>query len=232
MNPGSIFFCGDLHGCFDVLIKAVLVHKPKATILLGDIQPKKMLHEELEAVMDITEFWYIHGNHETDSDKDYDNVFESKLKDRNLHGRVETVAGYKIAGLGGIFRGQVWLPPESPRYGSPNQFINECGKGNLWRGGLPRKHRSTIFPSVIEDMRLKQADILITHEAPHCHMHGSKAITNLGLDMGVKHMFHGHHHEQKTYAEFNKFYGLSAHAVGLHCITDLNGNTIAGPRIN
>jgi hypothetical protein len=55
-------------------------------------------------------------------------------------------AGVRIAGLGGIFRGQIWHAPGPPRYPSADAFIAQSGKGNRWRGGLPRKHRSSIFP--------------------------------------------------------------------------------------
>ncbi len=53
------------------------------------------------------------GNHDTDIDADYDNLYDSRLAERNLHGRVVTTAGVRVAGLGGIFRGQVWMPPDT-----------------------------------------------------------------------------------------------------------------------
>ena len=43
---------------------------------------------------------------------DYDNLWGSELADRNLHGRVVEIAGYRVAGLGGIFRGKIWNPAE------------------------------------------------------------------------------------------------------------------------
>ena len=65
-------------------------------------------------------------------------LFDSKLADHNLHGRVVEIAGLRIAGSGGIFRGKVWEPPTPARFGTPLQYFAQCGKGNLWRGGLPR----------------------------------------------------------------------------------------------
>ena len=110
----QIFFFGDNHGEFEHVIEAVREHAPPAIVLLGDIQAKKPMEEELAPILGQTEVWFIHGNHDTDSELDYDNLFGSKLADRNLHGRVVEVAGVRIAGLGGIFRGQVWRPPEPP----------------------------------------------------------------------------------------------------------------------
>ena len=40
-----------------------------------------------------------------------------------------------------------------------------CGKGNRWRDGLPRKHRSSIFPEDYFRLESLHADILVTHEA-------------------------------------------------------------------
>lgn len=59
------------------------------------------------SILEMTEVWFIHGNHDTDSDADYDHLFGSALADRNLHGCVAVVDGARIAGLGGVFRGQV-----------------------------------------------------------------------------------------------------------------------------
>ena len=108
-----ILFCGDLHGQFGHVIEAVLVRQPAAVILLGDLQAQNPLEVELAPILGHTEIWFIHGNHDTDSDADHDNLFDSALADRNLHGRVVEIAGVRIAGLGGVFRGQVWSPPRA-----------------------------------------------------------------------------------------------------------------------
>lgn len=118
-----IFFCGDPHGHFEHIIEAVHVHRPAAIVLLGDIQPQQLLEQALKPIVDLTEIWWIHGNHDTDSEADYDHLFDSALADRNLHGRVVEVAGARIAGLGGIFRGSVWSPPSPPRYASAEEFL-------------------------------------------------------------------------------------------------------------
>lgn len=102
----QIFFCGDNHGRFEHIIEAVQVHSPAAIVLLGDIQAQKPLEQELESILDRTAVWFIHGNHDTDTAEDHDHLFGSVLAERNLHGRVVEVAGVRMAGLGGIFRGR------------------------------------------------------------------------------------------------------------------------------
>ncbi|MDQ6991859.1 MAG: hypothetical protein Q9M31_00150 [Mariprofundus sp.] len=36
------------------------------------------------------------------------------------------------------------------------------------------------------------------HEAPDCHRHGVKALSELGALLGVRLIVHGHHHTQYT----------------------------------
>jgi predicted phosphodiesterase len=118
-----ILFCGDPHGHFDLIIEAVEEHRPEAVILLGDMQAQRPLEIELASILDKTELWFIHGNHDTDSDADHDHLFDSALAGRNLHGRVVEIAGLRIAGLGGVFRGKVWTPPTPAIFDSPKQYL-------------------------------------------------------------------------------------------------------------
>lgn len=75
------------------------------------MQAQRPLHLELASILDKTEIWFIHGNHDTDTEADHDHLFGSAMADRNLHGRVVEIAGLRIAGLGGVFRCKVWTPP-------------------------------------------------------------------------------------------------------------------------
>uniref|UniRef100_UPI003F49B20C metallophosphoesterase family protein n=1 Tax=Cupriavidus yeoncheonensis TaxID=1462994 RepID=UPI003F49B20C len=215
MIEGNVFFCGDPHGEFGPLIERVHRHRPEAVVLAGDIQAKRPLDEELASILHLTLVWWIPGNHDTDSDADYDNLFGSGLADRNLDGRVVTIAGLRIAGLGGIFRSQVWMPPEAPRLVSESDYLAKCGKGNYWRGGLPRRHRSTIFRQTYDLLLSQRADVLVSHEAPACHPHGFHEIDALIDAMGVHHAFHGHHHESIAYPHNGslRVFGLGACAV-------------------
>lgn len=223
-NP-MILFCGDPHGNFGHIIEAVQEHQPAAVILLGDVQAQRPLEVELAPILTSTEIWLIHGNHDTDSQADHDHLFGSKLADRNLHGRVVEIAGLRIAGLGGVFRGKVWAPPAAARFDSPQQYLAQCGKGNRWRGGLPLTHRSTIFPVDFENLQKQRADILVTHEAPSAHPHGFAAIDELARSLGVRTSFHGHHHDQRDYSAERHRLGFDAFGVGLRGITNQDGQT-------
>jgi len=222
----KILFCGDVHGHFHYVIDAVREHAPAAIVLLGDIQAKKPLERELEWILDETEVWFIHGNHDTDSETDYDNLFGSKLADRNLHGRVVEVAGVRIAGLGGIFRGQVWWPPKAPNYCSAEGLAQTQGAGNRWRGGLSLKHRSSIFPDVYDQLAAMRAEVLVTHEAPCVHPHGFGEIDKLARQMKASTTFHGHHHDSLDYSSHWDQLGHRAYGVGFCGITALDGTVI------
>lgn len=228
---GRIFFCGDTHGRFGHILELVAEHRPAAIVLLGDLQPPKPLHEELRPILGMTEIWWIHGNHDTDSEVDYDHLFGSELADRNLHGRVVEIAGVRVAGLGGIFRGQIWLPGGRAReqqraFESAEDFVARCGAGNRWRGGLPRKHRSSIFPGEYEALAKQQADILVTHEAPSCHPNGFAAIDHLARSLRVQKAYHGHHHDRIDYSRAWQALGFQAMGVGLCGVTDDLGNVL------
>ena len=97
-----IYFFGDTHGHFRHVLEIVSRDRPAAIVFLGDLQAQRPLEAELESILGMTEVWFIHGNHDTDSDADYDHLFGSALANRNLHGRVAVVDGVRIAGLGGV----------------------------------------------------------------------------------------------------------------------------------
>ena len=115
------------------------------------------------------------------------------------------------------------MPDEEPNYFSPAHFIRRSPKVNIWRGGLPRRHRSTIFPSVYNYLMHQKADILITHEAPSCHAKGFEALDRLAQSLGVKWFFHGHQHEDRVYGMQN---GCLTRAVGFRGIVNLQGEVI------
>jgi len=205
-KPRILFF-GDPHGCLDFVIDAVGRHAPDAIILLGDIQPRRPLERELEAILGRTGVWFIHGNHDTDTDLDFDNLFGSELADRNLHGRVQEIAGYRVAGLGGVFRQKIWdpaQPPSSAPFRSRDDLLKHARRGRAtahdgWRGGYARKHHSSIFPDEIDALSLQSADILVTHEAPSAHPRGFQVLDDLAIALGARLLVHGHHHKTIDY---------------------------------
>ena len=201
-NPEILIF-GDPHGDFAPVIAAVERSQPEAIVLLGDIQACQPLHVELSPILDLTEVWFIHGNHDTDSDVDYDNVWGSELSDRNLHGRVVEMAGFKVAGLGGIFRSKIWdprRPIEEAAFVSAEVLRRSMRREERWRDGIARRHRSTIFPAdYLQLLRGPPADILVTHEAPAAHPHGWQTIDELAETLAVQLVVHGHHHQNIDY---------------------------------
>ena len=224
-----IFILGDNHGRFRHILREVKEHRPDVVISVGDLTDKGSppLEDELKEILGLTQFWWIPGNHESDSEAQYDATFGSALADRNLHGRMAVVAGgLKVAGLGGVFRGQVWLPPEPPQFTTAAEMIRRTPRQDRWRGGLPRRHRTSIFPVTIEAMKLLRADVLLTHEAPSCHPHGFSAIDELAQAMGVRKVFHGHHHDNRDYGLATEHLGFETHGVGLCGITDLDGKVV------
>lgn len=197
-----ILVCGDPHGEFEHIIQRVQQAKPAAVIMLGDQCLSQPFEQTFASILGLTDIWFIHGNHDTDEVRYHDHLFASS--ERNLHGRVVEIDGHRVAGLGGIFRNQVWYPPEPPKYSTRQDFQTHCGKGNLWRGGLPRKHRSSIFPEDIEALQGLKADILVTHEAPGEHPYGFQTIDELAQSLGATTIIHGHHHDPFSYGSPNR----------------------------
>ena len=218
----TIFFCGDTHSRFRHLIAAVKQHRPAAIVLLGDVEATQPLQHELAAILSLTEIYWIVGNHDTDSESAYDHLYGSTLRERNLHGRVVDVAGVRIAGLGGIFREKVWLPPAEPIYESAKEFMRTGDRHNRWRGGLPLRHRSTIFADDYHALARLQTDVLVVHGAPGEHPQGHEAYELLAVTMGAQKLFHGHTHDSLPY----RMQAIQMFGVGLRGITALDGTKI------
>lgn len=175
----------------------------------------------------MTQVWWIPGNHDTDTEAFYDNVFMSELADRNLHGKVVDIAGVRIAGLGGVFRGRIWSPHLAQwSVYSPEELLENMPSRLRFRGGINLKHRSTIFPSLYMNLRMQQADILVSHEAPSCNRFGFTALDRLGRQLGIKKAFHGHHHDTYDYSPHFPRLGFEAYAVGYRGVTNLAGEII------
>lgn len=222
-----ILVCGDPHGVFEHIIDIAKTLRPSAVILLGDQDAQRPLHDELAPISDIV--WWIHGNHDTDSKSAFANLFDSGLRDRNLHGRVVTLpggegGGIRVAGLGGVFRESVWFPKQpgargEPKFRSPESHARATPRQDRWREGPHRRHWSTIYPDVVERLKSERADILVTHEAPSCHPNGFEVIDELGRALGARMSFHGHHHDALDYTRAWGGLGLRSFGVGLRGIT-------------
>jgi predicted phosphodiesterase len=201
LRPKLIFF-GDPHGDFQPVIRAVQRYRPEAIVLLGDIQARRPLHIELESIVDLTEVWFIHGNHDTDSESYHDNLWHSDLAHRNLHGRVATVAGYKVAGLGGVFRESIWDPRflmREANFLSAEKLRRHMAPEERWRDGVSLRHRSSIFPDEFMRLAKQRADVLVTHEGLGGVVHGQPILNTLAAAMGVSLVAHGHLHKDFDY---------------------------------
>ena len=229
----KIFFCGDNHTIFQRIVDAVRQHRPDAIVLLGDIEACQPLEAELAPILGKTQIRFIHGNHDTDTETFWHNLDRSTLRQCNLHARVDEVAGVRIAGLGGVFRSRVWRPPGETVFDSYARLKNEYD-AQLRRGAIGQRrvdsalltHLSSIFPEDYETLRRLRADVLVTHEAPSCHPHGFEVIDQLARAMGVKTVFHGHHHDRLDYQSYFDKMGFRTYGVGLRGITDQDGNII------
>lgn len=226
-----IYFLGDVHGQFDHILPALArdrlpAGEPRAVIFLGDIEAQRPFEEEITPLLDADiEVWFIHGNHDTDSRQNWAHLLPSWH--RNLDGRVVTIQGLKIAGLGGIFRGAIWYGDADRRYESFADFErSRCFKPNHHLDGQLLKHSSSIWPSVYDQLACERADILVTHEAPSCHPHGFEALDELARAMQVKALFHGHHHDSLNYRDCEEQLGFQAYGVGFRGITDHHGGRV------
>lgn len=225
-----IWFAGDPHSQFDHILRLAKAQRPSAIVLLGDIECSLPLERILSPILDFVEIWFIPGNHDCDTQQYWDNLAHSQLADRNLHGKVATIDGFRVAGLGGVFERPIWRPDE-PFEGFQSYAAYEAFmKGRrldpeLLTSKLLRQ-RASIYPDDYFSLAMETADILVTHEAPHFHRHGFKEITELAQHLSVQTAFHGHHHETHSYPGVLQSHGFSAMSVGLRSIVDLHGTVV------
>ena len=233
----SILFCGDPHGNFDPFRRAGLQHRPQALVLLGDYNClQTTLVKEIAPVRasGIPVHW-ITGNHDTDSVAEWVNLH---CADGCIDGQVVTLAGLRVAGLGGVFRAHVWHPGSDgglPRFRRRDDFLLQTlqEKNNKFRAkwtapwesqpGLPVSLRGAIWPEDYDQLADQQADILVTHEAPACHRHGFAEIDLLAEAMGARLIVHGHHHTDYRTVLPN---GIVVHGVGRAGVQDLHGRCV------
>ncbi|WP_349431008.1 metallophosphoesterase (plasmid) [Methylomarinum sp. Ch1-1] len=213
-----LLFAGDPHGCFDNLIYAVHKYRPAAVVMLGDYNLEMPLENYLQAVIGMTQIYWIPGNHDFDSQAEYENLYHSAFGDNNLHLKVIEVGGLRIAGLGGIFLGRVWRPGKEPKWPNRESWL-ACKSRSVKKMPLHIKH--AIWHHEFEWMKANiKADILVTHEAPSCHRFGFAVIDELAHAIGAKQVFHGHHHEDYRTRLQN---GLAVNGVAMGGVVNLAG---------
>lgn len=222
INNKKILFAGDPHGKFDQINAAVIKYKPEAVVLLGDYDLDLPFEDYLKPTANISKIFWIHGNHDFSKKQWHDNLFKSAYASHSIHLKVVEVAGIRIAGLGGVFLSKVWYPPAIPKWMNKSHFLKFQPSNVKKQGGL-LKHRSAIWPNEFDRLKKLNADILVTHEAPSCHKFGFDVIDELARAMGVKKIFHGHHHELyvDSVNEDTTVYG-----VDIRGVVDLAGNNV------
>lgn len=193
-------------------------------MLLGDYDLDTPLENSLQEIIGLTDIWWIAGNHDFETPDKHHNLFHSALADKGLHLKVANVAGIRIAGLGGIFLGRVWYPPQAPKWANKQQYLDAQWAHIKHGDDMPLKFQSAIWHDEFQALGELKADILVTHEAPGSHKHGFQVIGELAVAMGVKHIFHGHLHE--NYAKVIK-HNIQVFGVANAAVADLAGNTIS-----
>lgn len=220
---GPILYCGDPHGQFSHIIDAATELNASAVIILGDLEPKRPLHIELEAILE--RVWFIHGNHDTDTETNWTHIWGSDLAGRNIDGRVVILPdGTRIAGLGGVFRESVWYPsiPVGPKFRNRQEHSEFTPQQDRWRDLVNLRHWSTIYPDEFENLNKLKAEVLITHEAPGYHNHGFQILNALARSIGAKITVHGHQHDQLDSSDRWSEQGFNSYGVGLRGITAID----------
>lgn len=225
-----IYLLGDVHGQFDHILPALLKTREQdgvqTVIFLGDIEASKPFEEEIAPLLDAgVDVWFIPGNHDTDTHQSWANLLPSWH--RNLDGRVVVIEGLRVAGLGGIFRGEIWFPPGERLHQSFDAYQRSRHFNSTPQlAGRLLKHSSSIWPVTVDAMSLLRADVLVTHEAPSSHPHGFATLDTLGQAMGIRALFHGHHHRSMNYSAFDDALGFRAYGVGFRGISDVHGGLL------
>ena len=149
---------------------------------------------------------------------------------RSLDGRVVTIQGQRIAGLGGVFRGQIWRPPEPRKYLNMDALkASRFFKPTPYLEGKLLTNASSIWPVTYDKLSLESADILVLHEAPSCHPHGFSELDDLANKMGVRAVFHGHHHELMDYSADTERMGFRTFSVPYQGVMTKHGELVWMP---
>ena len=212
-----ILFAGDPHGSYAHLYPILASQTNVALVILGDLQLTSPA--ELDRLANYADVWFIHGNHDSKTVAAFDSLWGSDWKQRNLHGKVQEIQGVRIAGLGGVFRGHIWMPPNRPMFFDPIHYCQYMPQEKIWRGGLPLRHRTSIFPSDVEALENEKADILISHEAPKPHPQGFAVLNQLAKKMGASKIFH----DNFDYQTLNRNKHCKIFNIGFRSLADIEG---------
>jgi predicted phosphodiesterase len=194
----SVVFYGDPHGVWAPLLAAVRDEVPDAVVLLGDCDLSRPLRDELAEIFDAgVTVAFVYGNHEKDSSLFWDRLVGDH-PDGNLHGGVSGLGPFAMAGLAGVFKRRIWLPPAEPVFRTRDELLRSLSHQQRWRRGVPLLHRDAIFPEDFRALEGKRVDILVAHEAPSTHPLGFRVIDELAHALAARLIVFGHHHASST----------------------------------
>ena len=228
-----ILFAGDCHGQFRQVHQAAGHTRAASVILLGDMEPTRPLEADMAPLAEKGIEWYfIGGNHDSDSQEMARRVWNPNTASHDLHVRVVTLhCGLRVTGIQGVFRGDIYYPgPGGPNGGRSTHY----SRADLARA-TPRQHRfhpldieprhhyrhfGSIFEDEIDRLSLMAADILVTHEAPSYHpTAGFKVLDDVARALGVRLAVHGHQHDALDGSSWWKKQGFESHGVGLRGVS-------------
>lgn len=236
MAFSDILLFGDPHGDFEPLVTAAHSERPGAIAILGDLMLNDRGLEALRDIRSVCPVYGIAGNHDSDTLAYWRAINHPDLADFNLHNRITEICGVKVAGLSGVFRGSIWdgqLPITSEQesldwttwatlqFGA--EFLQKALESNRQKA---LKHRCSIWPADFLHLKSQQADLLLTHEAPSCHPYGFSSIDELARTMGVKKVFHGHHHDRLDYSKQFDALGFEAYGVAMRGLSWGHGHPL------
>lgn len=177
---------GDIHGDF-ASVRRIMRRHPEIPFWLcvGDVADAEGRYESFDAPI-----YWIKGNNEN-----FDRIASGDLP-AGLHhlanGTVQTVSGLRVAGLGGTFAPTM--------YDLPAAELPHPKKGSATATELADRRRHFVRGEVEACTRLKNIDVLLTHEAPRPFRtargnDAGKTPVNeiLGAMKPRLHLF-GHHH--------------------------------------
>ena len=197
---GPVLFCGDPHSRFGHINRVTIELRASTVVLLGDMEAQRSLDQELQPLLAAgIPVLLIAGNHDTDHESSFVNLWDSKLAHCNIHGKVAVLPdGRRIAGLSGVFRESVWNPTLStpPRFLNRREHAKATPRQARWRDSVHMRHWSSIYPDEFDKLADLRADILISHEATGYHSHGFNLIDDLARSVGASVTVHGHHHDR------------------------------------
>lgn len=241
MTTGPILFCGDPHAKFHQIIESARRARALSVVLVGDMEPSRPLEEEMAPLRHCDAEWYfIAGNHDADSQAVARRVWNRNTEPHNVHGRVVTLrGGLRLAGLAGVFRGDVWYPQLGDKNGGRSTYYARSDlervtprqyRFNPYDAATPNlhhKHWATIFEAEYDALAEMRADILVTHEAPSYHSDfsykgtGFQAIDELAEFLGARYAVHGHHHDNQDSSGYWAQQKFESHGVGLRGVSAL-----------